>query len=72
MNFEESILIYILLIYRVHSLVSARQMDKQAVTQLERRVQDERRLRSSSEAQLSAERKAKEAATRALSSPPSK
>lgn len=47
-------------------------MDKQAVTQLERRVQDERRLRSSSEAQLSAERKAKEAATRALSSPPSK
>jgi len=57
---------------KVHGLVSARQMDKQAITQLERRVQDERRLRTSTEAQLAAERKAKEAATRAISSPPAK
>ncbi|KAG8248840.1 transmembrane protein 57 [Homalodisca vitripennis] len=57
---------------KIHSLVSARQMDKQAVTQLERRVQEERRLRTTTEAQLAAERKAKEAASRAMSSPPSK
>lgn len=45
-------------------------MDKQTISQLERRLQDERRLRSSCEAQLTAERKAKKseeaAATRAI------
>lgn len=36
-------------------------MDKQALSQLERRVSDERRLRVVCEAQLAAERKAKKA-----------
>ncbi|XP_021939763.1 macoilin-1 isoform X2 [Zootermopsis nevadensis] len=55
---------------KLHGLVIARQMDKQTISQLERRLQDERRLRSSCEAQLAAERKAKKseeaAATRAI------
>lgn len=46
---------------KLHGLVSARQMDKQTLSQLERRVQEERRLRSTAEAQLAAERKAKKA-----------
>ncbi|GLH13953.1 Macoilin [Gryllus bimaculatus] len=46
---------------KLHGLVTARQLDKQAITQLERRLQDERRIRSSCEAQLAAERKAKKA-----------
>ncbi|XP_075237641.1 macoilin [Lycorma delicatula] len=46
---------------KLHGLVSARQMDKQALSQLERRVADERRLRTVCEAQLAAERKAKKA-----------
>ncbi|KAJ9584796.1 hypothetical protein L9F63_020850, partial [Diploptera punctata] len=45
----------------LHGLVTARQMDKQTISQLERRLQEERRLRSSCEAQLAAERKAKKA-----------
>jgi hypothetical protein len=36
-------------------------MDKQTISQLERRLQEERRLRNSCEAQLAAERKAKKA-----------
>lgn len=47
--------------FRLHGLVSARQMEKQALSQLERRVAEERRLRTVCEAQLSAERKAKKA-----------
>ncbi|KAJ9575398.1 hypothetical protein L9F63_025651, partial [Diploptera punctata] len=46
---------------KLHGLVTARQMDKQTISQLERRLQEERRLRSSCEAQLAAERKAKKA-----------
>lgn len=46
---------------RLHGLVSARQLDKQAMNQLEKRLADERRARGSCEAQLAAERKAKKA-----------
>ncbi|XP_066992431.2 macoilin-1 [Anabrus simplex] len=46
---------------KLHGLVTARQMDKQTISQLERRLQEERRLRTSCEAQLTAERKAKKA-----------
>nr|CAD7256887.1 unnamed protein product [Timema shepardi] len=46
---------------KLHGLVTARQMDKQTISQLERRVQEERRIRGSVEAQLSAERKTKRA-----------
>ncbi|PNF14428.1 hypothetical protein B7P43_G01700, partial [Cryptotermes secundus] len=46
---------------KLHGLVTARQMDKQIISQLERRLQEERRLRNSCEAQLAAERKAKKA-----------
>jgi hypothetical protein len=53
--------IYSKCVYRLHGLVTARQMDKQTISQLERRLQEERRLRNSCEAQLAAERKAKKA-----------
>lgn len=46
---------------RLHGLVSARQLDKQAMSQLEKRLADERRARGTCEAQLAAERKAKKA-----------
>ncbi|KAL0275614.1 UNVERIFIED_CONTAM: hypothetical protein PYX00_003417 [Menopon gallinae] len=46
---------------RLHGLVSARQLDKQAMSQLEKKLADERRARGSCEAQLAAERKAKKA-----------
>lgn len=53
--------IYLNCLRRLHGLVTARQMDKQTISQLERRLQEERRLRNSCEAQLAAERKAKKA-----------
>ncbi|RZF43465.1 hypothetical protein LSTR_LSTR001726 [Laodelphax striatellus] len=46
---------------KLHGLVSARQTDKQTIGQLEKRLADERRLRSACEVQLAAERKAKKA-----------
>lgn len=46
---------------KLHVLVSARQSDKQAVAQSEKRLAEERRLRSNAESQLAAERKAKKA-----------
>ncbi|XP_039280202.1 macoilin-1 [Nilaparvata lugens] len=47
---------------KLHGLVSARQSDKQTLAALEKRVAEERRMRGACEAQLAAERKAKEAA----------
>ncbi|KAF4517743.1 hypothetical protein B566_EDAN002948 [Ephemera danica] len=46
---------------KLHGLVTARQADKSAAAQLERRLAEERRARSSAESQLAAERKAKKA-----------
>lgn len=46
---------------RLHVLVSARQADKQAIAQCEKRLAEERRLRSNAENQLASERKAKKA-----------
>ena len=46
---------------RLHSLVSGRQLDKQTMSQLEKKLAEERRARGSCEAQLAAERKAKKA-----------
>ena len=46
---------------RLHVLVSARQADKQAMVQCEKRLAEERRLRSHAENQLASERKAKKA-----------
>lgn len=46
---------------RLHNLVTARQQDKASMNQLEKRLQEERKLRSLLEAQLSQERKAKKA-----------
>ncbi|XP_059472046.1 macoilin isoform X2 [Neocloeon triangulifer] len=43
---------------KLHNLVTARQSDKQNVAQLERRLTDERRVRSNVESQLQNERKA--------------
>ncbi|XP_071438913.1 macoilin [Hetaerina americana] len=44
---------------KLHGLVTARQSDKQTISQLERRLHDERRSRGVCEAQLAAERKAR-------------
>ncbi|KAK6628136.1 hypothetical protein RUM44_010619 [Polyplax serrata] len=46
---------------RLHGLVTARQTDKQTINHLEKKLSEERRARSSCEAQLAAERKAKKA-----------
>lgn len=46
---------------RLHGLVTARQMDKQTISQLEKKLAEERRARGTCEAQLAAERKAKKA-----------
>ena len=51
---------------RLHHLVTSRQQDKQNLSILERKLQDERKSRTAIEVQLSTERKAKkmeEAAT---------
>ncbi|CAN8018492.1 unnamed protein product [Ixodes persulcatus] len=46
---------------KLHNLVTARQQDKASMNQLEKRLQEERKLRGLLEAQLSQERKAKKA-----------
>ncbi|KAK3924044.1 Macoilin-1 [Frankliniella fusca] len=46
---------------KLHVLVSARQADKQLMVQTEKKLTEERRLRSNVESQLAAERKAKKA-----------
>ncbi|KAJ1522174.1 hypothetical protein ONE63_002484 [Megalurothrips usitatus] len=46
---------------KLHVLVSARQTDKQLMAQLEKRLSEERRLRSNAESLLASERKAKKA-----------
>ncbi|XP_011500539.1 PREDICTED: macoilin-1 [Ceratosolen solmsi marchali] len=57
---------------KVHGLVSARQLDKQTMTSLERRIADERRQRTACEASLASERRARRAAEEARSAiPPS-
>jgi Macoilin family len=45
--------------YRLHNLVAVRQQEKQSLAALERKLQDERRLRNSLEQQLAAEKKKK-------------
>jgi low affinity Fe/Cu permease len=46
---------------KLHNLVTARQTDKASAVQLEKRLAEERRARTSAEAQLLSERKAKKA-----------
>jgi hypothetical protein len=45
--------------YRLHNLVAGRQQEKQSLVALERKLQDERKLRTSLEQQLAAEKKKK-------------
>lgn len=47
--------------HKLHNLVTARQQDKQTISSLEKRVQEERKMRTLYENQLAAERKAKKA-----------
>ena len=46
---------------RLHNLVTSRQQDKQNISSLERKLNDEKKLRSGIESQLNSERKAKKA-----------
>ncbi|XP_012268834.2 macoilin-1 isoform X2 [Athalia rosae] len=55
---------------KLHGLVTARQLDKQTMSSLERRITEERRQRSTCEASLAAERRARRAAEEARSSIP--
>lgn len=58
--------------FRVHGLVSARQSDRQNIANLERKLNEEKKLRLQCESQLVAEKKAKRAeeaaAARAIAS----
>ncbi|XP_054714333.1 macoilin-1-like isoform X2 [Uloborus diversus] len=47
--------------HKLHSMVTARQQDKQTIANLEKRVQEERKMRTLYENQLATERKAKKA-----------
>ncbi|XP_042905580.1 macoilin-1 isoform X2 [Parasteatoda tepidariorum] len=47
--------------HKLHSLAAARQQDKQTISSLEKRLQEERKMRTLCESQLAAERKAKKA-----------
>ncbi|XP_046737488.1 macoilin-1 isoform X2 [Diprion similis] len=55
---------------KLHGLVTARQLDKQTMSSLERRITEERRQRSTCEASLAAERRARRVAEEARSSIP--
>lgn len=46
---------------KLHNLVTARQQDKQTISQLEKKLQEERKMRTMFENQLNSERKAKKA-----------
>lgn len=54
----------------MQGLVSARQLDKQTISSLERRIADERRQRTACEASLASERRARRAAEEARTLPP--
>ena len=58
------------LLSRINGLVSARQLDKQTMANLERRIAEERRQRTACEASLASERRARRAAEEARSSMP--
>ncbi|XP_058805014.1 macoilin-1 isoform X2 [Phymastichus coffea] len=55
---------------KLQGLVSARQLDKQTMSSLERRIADERRQRTACEASLASERRARRAAEEARIVPP--
>ncbi|XP_071642317.1 macoilin-1 isoform X2 [Temnothorax longispinosus] len=55
---------------KLHGLVTARQLDKQTMTSLEKRVAEERKQRSACEASLLSERRARRAAEEARSAIP--
>lgn len=55
---------------RLSGMVSARQLDKQTLTSLERRIAEERRQRTACEASLASERRARRAAEEARSAAP--
>ena len=56
--------------FRLHGLVTARQVDKQTISTLEKRVADERRQRNACELSLASERRARRAAEEARSTIP--
>ena len=49
------------LCYRLHNLVTSRQQDKQNIAVLEKKMNEERKIRAGVELQLNTERKAKKA-----------
>ncbi|XP_012275479.1 macoilin-1 isoform X2 [Orussus abietinus] len=55
---------------KLHGLVTARQLDKQTMSSLERRIAEERRQRTACEASLASERRARRAAEEARSAVP--
>ena len=55
---------------RLHGLVTARQLDKQTMSSLERRIAEERKQRTAFEASLASERRARRAAEEARSAIP--
>lgn len=55
---------------RLHGLESARQLDKQTISSLEKRIAEERKQRSACEASLISERRARRAAEEARSAIP--
>ncbi|XP_014204951.1 macoilin-1 isoform X2 [Copidosoma floridanum] len=55
---------------KLHGMMSTRQLDKQTISSLERRIADERRQRTACEASLASERRARRAAEEARSAIP--
>lgn len=55
---------------RLHGLVTARQLDKQTMSSLEKRIAEERKQRTACEASLVSERRARRAAEEARIPPP--
>lgn len=55
---------------RLHGLVTARQLDKQTMCSLEKRIAEERKQRTACEASLVSERRARRAAEEARIPPP--
>ena len=53
--------IFFISLFRLHNLVTSRQQDKQNIAMLEKKIIEERKLKTSIETQLAAERKAKKA-----------
>lgn len=65
-----SIFIIRYIIFRLHGLVTARQLDKQTMSSLEKRIAEERKQRTACEASLVSERRARRAAEEARSAIP--